>query len=96
MKLRRPTVQQQIISVICAGERREFVMADWPEGEPLPIEERYPLIVVDQHRDHFQEVLYSVEALEVAMRNGIKHVRAHCISDADRFPPRGQRHPPAD
>lgn len=133
MKRRRPTVQQQIISVICAGERREFVMADWPEGEPLPPkvvrmimdtwtpdgswvekdgsilyaqerrqrgqavkEERYPLIVVDQHRDHFQEVLYGVEALEVAMRNGIKHVRAHCISDADRFPPRGQRHPPAD
>ena len=36
MKLRRPTVQRQIISVLREGERREFVMADWPEGEPLP------------------------------------------------------------
>jgi hypothetical protein len=69
MKRRRPTVQQQIISVICAGERREFVMADWPEGEPLPTEERYPLIVVDQHRDHFQEVLYGVQALQTASQH---------------------------
>jgi hypothetical protein len=133
MKLRRPTVQRQIISVLREGERREFVMADWPEGEPLPAkvvrmimdtwtpdgswvekdgsilyvqerrqrgqavkEERYPLIVVDQHRDHFHEVLYGVEALEVATRNGTEHVRTPRISDADGFLPRGQQHPAAD
>ena len=130
MKLRRPTVQRQIIAVMVEGEKREYVVADWPEGQPLPAKvvsmimdtwtpdgsrvekdgsilyvqerrqhgrafkvERYPLIVVDQHSDHFNEVLYGVEALEAANRNGIKQVRAHIISDADRFPPRGQRHP---
>jgi hypothetical protein len=130
MKLRRSTMQRQIISVACEGERRECVIADWPQGEPLPAQvvsmiidtwtpdgswvendgsilyvqerrqhgrafkvERYPLIVVDQHRDHFNEVLYGLEALEAANRNGIKQVRAHIISEADRFPPRGQRHP---
>ena len=55
--------------------------------------ERYPLIVVDQHRDLFDEVLYGVEPLAYFTRNGIAHVKAHCITDADGFPPRGQRHP---
>jgi hypothetical protein len=53
--------------------------------------ERYPLIVVDQHRDDYSEVLYDVEALEAAKRNGIVHVKAHVITEADGFPPRGQR-----
>jgi hypothetical protein len=132
MKLRSPVVLRQIISVVFEGEQREFVIADWPEGEPLPAKvvamimdtwtpdgswvekdgsilyvqecrqrgrgfkvERYPLIVVDQHRDHFDEVLYGVEALEYFKRNGIEHVKAHIITDADGFPPRGQRKPVA-
>jgi hypothetical protein len=130
MKLRSPVVLRQIISVVFEGEPRECVIADWPEGEPLPAKvvtmimdtwtpngswveqdgsilyvqerrhhgrgfkvERYPLIVVDQHRDHFDEVLYGVEPLAYFTRNGIEHVKAHCITDADGFPPRGQRHP---
>jgi hypothetical protein len=36
MKLRRPTVMRQIINVTFEGEKREFVMADWPDGERLP------------------------------------------------------------
>jgi hypothetical protein len=36
MKLRRPTVTRQIISVTFEGEKREFVIADWPDGERLP------------------------------------------------------------
>jgi hypothetical protein len=130
MKLRRPVVLRQIISVVFEGEQHEFVIADWPEGEPLPAKvvtmimdtwtpdgswvekdgsilyvqerrhrgrefkvERYPLIVVDQDCDHCNEVLYGVEALEYFKRNGIEHVKVHCITDADGFPPRGQRHP---
>ena len=126
MKLRRPMIQRKIISVVFAGEKREFVIADWPEGQPLPAKvvqmimdtwtpdgswiekdgsilwvqerrqrgaavkvERYQLIVVDATND----VLYGVEALEAAKRTGLEHVRAHRISDADGFPPRGQRHP---
>jgi hypothetical protein len=36
MKLRQPTVQRQIIAVVFEGERREFVVANWAEGQPLP------------------------------------------------------------
>jgi hypothetical protein len=36
MKLRRPTVTRQLIAVMAEGEPREFVIADWPEGERLP------------------------------------------------------------
>jgi hypothetical protein len=130
MKLRSPVVLRQIISVVFEGEPRECVIADWPEGEPLPAQvvtmimdtwtpngrgveqdgsilyvqehrhhgrglkvERYPLIVVDQHRDLVDEVLYGVEPLAYFTRNGIAHVKVHCITDADGFPPRGQRHP---
>jgi hypothetical protein len=112
------------------GEPREFAIADWPEGQPLPATvvtmimdtwtpdgswvekdgsilyvqerrqrgrgftvERYPLIVVDQHRDDFNEVLYGVEALAYFKRNRIEPVKAYRISDDDGFPPRGQRHP---
>jgi hypothetical protein len=126
MKLRRPRIERQIISIVFEGEKREFVIADWPEGEPLPAKvvsmimdtwtpdgswvekdgsilwvqerrergraykvERYPLIVVDDT----SEVLYGVEALEAAKQRGNQHVRVHRISDADTFPPRGQRHP---
>jgi hypothetical protein len=130
MKLRSPVVLRQIISVVFEGEPRECVIADWPEGEPLPAQvvtmimdtwppngrwveqdgsilyvqehrhhgrgfkvERYPLIVVDPHRDLVDEVLYGVEPWAYFTRNGIAHVKAHCITDADGFPPRGQRHP---
>jgi hypothetical protein len=31
-----PTIQRQIISVVFEGEKREFVIAEWPEGERLP------------------------------------------------------------
>jgi hypothetical protein len=126
MKLRRPMIQRQILSVVVAGEKREFVIADWPEGQPLPatvvqmimdtwtpdgswIEkdgsilwvqerrqrgaavtvERYPLMVVDE--DH--ELLYGVEALEAAKRQGMSQVKAYTITDADGFPPKGQRKP---
>jgi hypothetical protein len=126
MKLRRPMIQRQILSVVVAGEKREFVIADWPEGQPLPatvvqmimdtwtpdgswIEkdgsilwvqerrqrgaavtvERYPLMVVDE--DH--ELLYGVEALEAAKRKGMSQVKAYTITDADGFPPKGQRKP---
>ena len=129
MKLRRPVVLRQIISVVFDGEQYEFVIADWPDGEPLPAKvvtmimdtgtpdgswvdkdgsilyvkerrhrgrgfkvERYPLIVVDQNHDHCNKVFYGMEALEYFKRNGIEHVKAHCITDADGFPPRGQRH----
>jgi hypothetical protein len=126
MQPRLPTVQRQIIAVVFEGEKLEYVVADWPEGEPLPANvvtmimdtwtpdgswvekdgsilyvqerrrlgrgfkvERYPLIVVDQHK----EVLYGVEALEYFKRNGIEQVKAYIITGADSFPPRGQRHP---
>jgi hypothetical protein len=36
MKLHRPTVQRQIIAVVFEGEKREYVVADWPEGQRLP------------------------------------------------------------
>jgi len=36
MKLRRPRIERQIISIVFEGEKREFVIADWPEGGPLP------------------------------------------------------------
>ena len=36
VNLRRPSVLRQIISVVFEGEPREFVIANWPEGEPLP------------------------------------------------------------
>jgi hypothetical protein len=36
MKLPRPSVMRQIIAVVFEGERREFVIADWPDGERLP------------------------------------------------------------
>jgi hypothetical protein len=36
MEFRRPTRQRQIISVVFEGEKREFVIADWPAGERLP------------------------------------------------------------
>jgi hypothetical protein len=58
--------------------------------------ERYPLIVVEQHRDDFNEVLYGVEASKAAKRSGIAPVRAYRISEADGLPPRGERHPAAD
>jgi hypothetical protein len=126
MKLRQPTVQRQIIAVVFEGEKWEYVVATWPEGQPLPAQvvsmimdtwtpdgswvhkdgsilyvqarrqrgravrvERYPLIVVDEAN----EVLYGVEALEAAKQQGVDQVRAHIISDADGFPPRGQRRP---
>ena len=68
-------------SILWAQERRQ-------RGAAVKVE-RYPLIVVDATN----EVLYGVEALEAAKRTGLEHVRAHRISDADGFPPRGQRHP---
>jgi hypothetical protein len=40
MKLHRPIVQRQIISVVFEGEKQEFVIADWPAGEPLPAKVR--------------------------------------------------------
>jgi hypothetical protein len=126
MKLRRPTVMRQISSVTFEGEKRAFVIADWPDGERLParvvsmimatwtpdgswvhkdgsilfVQERrqrgqavkvtrYPLVLVDETN----EVLYGVEALEAAKRNGIEQVRAYTITDDDGFPPRGERHP---
>src|SRR3954464_6903758 len=72
-------------SILYVHERR-------PRGRGFTVE-RYPLIVVEQHRDHVNEVLYGVEALEYFKRNGIEQVKVHLISDADGFPPRGQRHP---
>jgi hypothetical protein len=36
MKLHRPAVMRQIIAVVFEGEKREFAIADWPEGERLP------------------------------------------------------------
>jgi hypothetical protein len=36
MKRRRPTVNRQFIAVTFEGERREFVIADWPDGERIP------------------------------------------------------------
>lgn len=127
MNLRRPAVLRQIISVVFKGEKREFVIADWPEGEPLPANvvamimdtwtpdgswvekdgstlyvqehryrgravkvEQYPLIVVDETN----EVLYGVEALAFAKRNGIESMKSVRIIAADHgFPPKGQRHP---
>ena len=72
-------------SILYVQERRQ-------RGRGFKVE-RYALIVVDQHRDHFNEVLYGVEALESFKRNGIEHVKAHRISDDNGFPPRGPRHP---
>lgn len=127
MKRRRPAVLRQIISVVFQGEKQEFVIADWPEGEPLPAKvvaiitdtwtpdgsrvekdgsilyvqehrhrgravkvERYPLIVVDETN----EVLYGVETLAFANRNGIESIKSVRIIAADHgFPLRGQRHP---
>jgi len=52
--------------------------------------ERYPLIVVDETN----EVLYGVDALEFAKRNGIESIQSVRIIAADHgFPPKGQRHP---
>jgi hypothetical protein len=36
MKLRGPTIQRQLIARVFEGEKREFVIADWPEGTRLP------------------------------------------------------------
>jgi hypothetical protein len=36
MKLRKSTVIRQFIAVTFEGERREFVIADWPDGERIP------------------------------------------------------------
>jgi hypothetical protein len=130
MKLHKPTVQRQIIAVVVEGERREYVVADWPDGQHLPANvvsmimdtwtpdgswvhkdgsilyvqerrqrgravmlERFPLIVVDEN----DEVLYGVEALETAKRQGVEAVKTVRVNAADEgFPLRGQRHPAAD
>jgi hypothetical protein len=36
MKLRRLTVQRQVVARMIGGERRDFVIAEWPEGTHLP------------------------------------------------------------
>ena len=124
MKLHRPMIERQIIASVFEGEPREYVVAVWPEGEPLPTKvvnmimdtwtpdgswverdgsnlsvqerrqrgraykvERYPLVVVDDT----DELLYGVEALEAAKQLGIAQVKAYTITDADGFPPKGER-----
>jgi len=124
MKLHWPIIARQIIARVFEGEPREYVVAAWPEGQPLPAKvvnmimgtwtpdgswverdgsilyvqerrqrgcadkvERYPLVVVDDTN----ELLYGVEAVEAAKQNGIDHVKAHIITDADGFPLKGQR-----
>jgi hypothetical protein len=118
-------VQRRIIAVVFEGERREYVVADWPDGELLPpnvvqmimdtwtpdrswvhkdgsilfVEElrrrgravkteHYPLILVDDAN----EVLYGVEAVDAAKRQGAEAVKAIRIDAvANGFPPRGER-----
>src|SRR5215203_890507 len=36
MKLHRPIIARQIIARVFEGEPREYVVAAWPEGQPLP------------------------------------------------------------
>ena len=50
---------------------------------------RYPLIVIDET----QEILYGVEAVEAAKQTGTEQIQAYIATDADGFPPKGQRRP---